>query len=119
MGILSLSSFKMINGMEDKKKGYKVQIETNGVRLSSGVGEETDLVVDKEETYALQTADGQVMESMFKQGNCYYLAKDFTEPAEFDQAGLSNDKTVVQWASPNIFNFFCSSTLDTVEIKLF
>ena len=55
---------------------------------------------------------------MFKQGSCYYLTKDFAEPAEFEQAGQSNDKAVVSWTNPNVFNLFCSNVLDTIEIRL-
>lgn len=59
MGILSLSSFKLINGLEEKKQtGFKLQIEANGMRLNSALGEAAELTFDKEESYVLQTADG-------------------------------------------------------------
>ena len=54
LGILSLSSFKLINGLEEKRqKGFKLQIEANGLRLNSALGEEAELSFDKEEPYVL------------------------------------------------------------------
>jgi len=46
------------------------------------------------------------------------MSKDFREPMEYDSAGMANNKRIVQWANPSMFNLFCSSSLDKVKIKV-